>query len=350
MAALFSVNGTVSDQDMQPHLMAERHREDIMRLLSSENYAEQMKNIVLPYLTARKEEGTWERIPGQKLYFEYFKADIPKGTVVMVHGFTEAIEKYYENVWYFLQEGYHVWLFQQRGHGKSFRGILDKTLVYIEHFEDLIKDLNSFIKGKVLKDPGTIHPLIYFGHSMGGGVGGCYLEKFPEVFDKAILSSPMMELSSGSAPVWAAASYARLMGALKRDKSPMPGSLPFSGIPDFEKSCSNCRERFEYWFSRQKAEPDYQMCVTPIRTAFEFLRLTRFVTDPENCKKVRAKTLLLQAGKDFVVKNGGQDRFIGLIKNGRKVVFPNAKHEIYMGQDSDLKVYWKTIMDFLAEE
>ena len=65
---------------------------------------------------------------------------------------------------------------------------------------------------------------------------------------------------------------------------------------------------------------------------------------------MKAKVLLLQAGKDYVVVNGGQDRFIGQIRNGRKVVFPNAKHEIYMGQDSDLEVYWKSIMDFLAEE
>ncbi len=322
-----------------------------MDILSSVNYAAQMRNVVIPYLEARRETGMWERVPDQKLYYEHFKADSPKGTVVMVHGFTEAIEKFYENVWYFLNEGFHVWLFQQRGHGKSYRGTADRTVVYIEHFEDLIKDLNSFVKGKVLKDPETKGlPLIYYGHSMGGGVGGCYLERYPEVFDSAILSSPMMEISSGGIPVWAATCYARLMKTVKKDTKPMPGSQPFSGDPDFENSCGNCLERYEYWLSRQKAEPDYQMCVTPIRTAYEFLRLTRFVTDPENCRKVKAKVLLLQAGKDYVVENGGQDRFIGQIRNGRKVIFPNAKHEIYMGLDSDLEVYWKTIMDFLAEE
>ena len=44
-----------------------------------------MNTRVVPYLSARKETGLWERIPGNRLYFEHFKADAPKATIVLVH-------------------------------------------------------------------------------------------------------------------------------------------------------------------------------------------------------------------------------------------------------------------------
>ena len=321
-----------------------------MELILSKNYSMEMNTRVVPYLSARKETGLWERIPGKRLYFEHFKADTPKATIIMVHGFSEVIEKFYETAYYFLQEGFHVWLFQQREHGKSFRSTQDPALVNIENYEDLILDLHSFVTGKVKKDPETEkYPLYLFGHSMGGGVSGCYLERYPDVFEKAVLSSPMMEMNSGKIPVWAATAFARFMIRRGKGKEYMPGAAPFSGEPDFANSCSNCKERYDYWFRLQQAHTDYQMCVSGIRTAYEFLKLTKEVTAPENCRKIRTKVLLLQAGKDTMVKPGGQDRFVSQIGSlGKKVVLPEAKHEIYLGQDSDLKVYWQTILEFLA--
>ncbi len=321
-----------------------------MDRIKAENYAADMKDKVRPFLAGRKESGFWGRTPGQKLYFEHFRADEPKGSVVMVHGFTEAIEKFYETAYYFVSSGYHVWLHQQREHGKSFRSTEDPALINIDNYGDLILDLHAFVTKKVKKDPGTNGlPLYVYAHSMGGGVGGCYLERYPDVFDKAILSSPMMEISSGSTPVWAAVGFAKTMIRAGKGKDYMPGAAPFSGEPDFKNSCSNCRERYDYWFRIQKEHPEYQMCVSAICTAYEFLRITKEVTSPKNCSRVKTPVLLFQAGRDHVVMPGGQDKFISQIgRFGKKVVLPEAKHEIYMGRDEDLEVYWEEIFDFLG--
>ena len=324
-----------------------------MKLISSKkDYAKEMDERVIPYLKARMESGMYERIPGQSLYYEHFRADEPKASIVLVHGFTEAIVKFYETVYYFLTEGFHVWLFQQREHGKSFRSTTDPNLVNIEHYEDLILDLNGFVTEKVKKDPDTGKmPLYLFGHSMGGGVSGCYLERFPDDFEKAVLSSPMMDINSGSIPGWAAWIYSKLMILMGKERNYIPGAMPFSSDPDFENSCSNCRERYLYWFYQQLAHREYQMRVSGIRTASEFLKLTSEVTAPENCSKVKAKVLLLQAGRDTVVNPGGQNKFISRIGSlGKKVVMPKAKHEIYLCSDRDLKEYWKTILEFLRGE
>lgn len=320
-----------------------------MRLINAVDHAEEMKTRVLPFLEKRREAGYSERKPGQKLYFEHYRTDDPKATVVILHGFTESIGKFYETAYYFLTSGFHVWMLQQRGHGKSFRGTQDPALVKIEHYEDLILDLHHFVTEQVKKAVDTErYPLYLFGHSMGGGVSGCYLERYPGVFEKAVLSSPMMELNSGGTPAWLAASYAALMKLLKKGEKYMPGSTPFSGEPDFANSCSNCEERYNYWFEVIKAHPEYQMSCSAITTALELLKLTREVTAKKNCRRVRTKVLLIQAGKDTMVKSGGQDAFIrGIGEWGKKIVLPEAKHEIYFGQDKDLQIYWDQILDFL---
>lgn len=320
-----------------------------MELISAKKYDIEMKDRVLPYLNSRKEAGLYERIPGQRLYYEQYSADNPKGTVVIVHGFSEAIGKFYETAYYFLTEGYHVWMFQQREHGKSFRSTPDKALIYIENYEDLILDLKGFVTDVVKKNPkSTGLPVCLFAHSMGGGVGACCLERYPELFDKAVLTSPMLEVNSGSMPAAIAIAYLRLQIRAKRGRSYMPGFAPFSGKPDFANSCTNCKSRYDYWFRQQLANTDYQMCVAAVRTIFEFFKLTKEAVSPENCRKVKAKVLLFQAGHDSMVKAAGQDAFISMIgKPGQKVVMPRAKHEIYLGNDSDLDIYWEHIFEFL---
>ena len=49
-----------------------------------------------------------------------------------------------------------------------------------------------------------------------------------------------------------------------------------------------------------------------------------------------------------MVNPGGQETFIRQIGElGRIFRMENAKHEIYLGKDSDLEVYWKEILEFL---
>ena len=321
-----------------------------MEIIQTAGYAGTMEKVVLPFLEARKESGSFARVPGQDIVWEHFPCAGPRGAVVILHGFSEGIPKLYETAWYFLQSGYSVWMIQQREHGLSCRSTSDFSLIYLEHFQDLVKDLHFFVKKVVLASPETKGlPLVLFGHSMGGGVSTCFLEKYPEFFGKAVLSSPMLEMNTGSVPVPAAEIYARMMIRLGKGKNPMPGAEPFQDSPDFENSCTTCKERYDYWFRIQRIHPEYQMCVPAVRTAQEFLNLTRFAVRKDHIARIQADVLLLQAGLDTMVKPGGQEKLIGLLgKKGHLVKFPGAKHELYREKDDILQKYWKTIQEFLA--
>lgn len=319
-----------------------------MKVLSSENYAETMRTDILPQLMVRKQTGTFERVKGQPLFYEHYRADHARGTLVLVHGFSESIAKFREMVWYFLQDGLNVWLLQQREHGKSFRSTPDRSLIYIEDYNDLVEDLHFFITRIVQKGPDETGPLYLYAHSMGGGVSACLLGRYPLLVRKALLSSPMLQMSSPDTPVWAARLYSSLLVWLGRGKQHLPGSAPFSDMPDFENSCAASPERYAFWFERRKGHPEEQMSVCAVRTALQFLYLTQEAVSPASCKKITAPVLLMQAGNDTVVGAEGQALFIARLGSlGQLMRFPKAKHEIYLSQDDTLQTYLDEVLAFL---
>ncbi len=322
-----------------------------MEIIQESSFRDTMENQVIPYLEARMKAGSFEPVPNQPLYFEQYTADEPAGVLVLLHGFSEGVGKFRECVYYFLQAGYHVWLLQQREHGKSYRSTGDRDLVYVDNYQQLVQDLHAFVHNVVKKEEGTRGlPLYLFGHSMGGGVSARYLEEYPEDFEKAVLSSPMLEVSSGDIPQKVAVAYVKGMLLMNRGKQYLPGSQPFSGKEDFENSCSNSRERYLYWLEWQREHREDQMCVLAVATSLQFMKLTNDVTDEKNCRRVKAKVLLLQAGKDTMVKPGGQETFIRRIgSRGTLLRFPESKHEIYMERTEVLRSYWEEILEFLAE-
>ncbi len=321
-----------------------------MEFITEERYEEQMRSKVLPYLDERRSTGTFETLPGQKLYYEVFKADQPKAELVLVHGFSEGIGKFSETIYYFLRSGISVYQLQQREHGLSYRSTDDRSLINITDFKQLVKDLHNFME-KIVKPArvGSELPLYLYGHSMGGGVSACYIEDYPADFDKVILSSPMLEMDAGGTPLWAAKAAARTMIALGKGANWMPGAQAFTGEYDFEGSNTDCEARYAFWNSVQKAHPEYHMCVPSFASALQFFNLTKYATNAKKCARVDVPVLLFQAGKDKMVKPDGQSTFIKQIGDkGRLIRVEEAQHEIYLSSQEILENYWKEILDFLG--
>ena len=65
-----------------------------MRWIPEEDYEQIMKTEVEPWLAARRETGFDERVKGQPIYFEHYRADAPRGVIVLSHGFTESVRKF----------------------------------------------------------------------------------------------------------------------------------------------------------------------------------------------------------------------------------------------------------------
>ena len=315
-------------------------------LLRDKDFVEKMEEKVKPFLTNRINSGFFERIEGQPIYYEHYEADDKKGTVVIVHGFTEFIRKLDEVMYYFLKGGYSVWAIEQRGHGSSYKTATDPDVVQIDDYNDLIEDLHYMVVNLVMKDCNDGLPRILYGHSMGGAVSACFAERYPDIFDRIILSSPMLRLKTGKMPYRAMYAFLKGLIAAGKGREPLPGSAPLGEEYVYEDGCGTCRQRDEFAYNLKRSDDRYRACMPSCDTVMQFHLISEYARSKKNAQKIKAKVLLLQADDDTLVHPDGGKYFMKNVAFGRLIRVKNSKHEIYDSTEDVLRKYWKLIMDF----
>lgn len=319
-------------------------------ILREENYEQTMLDVAVPYLTARKRERYLSRAEGKRLYCASYLADDAVGTVVMSHGFTETEEKYQESIYYFLKNHYNVYMHDHCGHGRSYRLVKDLGMVHVDSYGRYVRDVLAVARLAKKEHPGL--PLYLFGHSMGGGVAAAALSVRPELFDRAILSSPMIRPLTNGLPWTVASSLAALLCRMGRSARYVPGGHPFDGKETFENSPSTSWERYEYYQKKRETTPMFQMTSPSCGWLYGAARLNRYLQKTA-WKNIQTPVLLFQAEKDTFVSGSQQKLFVRKINKAgltmaRLVRMPETKHEIFNSSTEVLERYWKEILDFLA--
>src|SRR5258708_31268723 len=92
-------------------------------------------------------------------------AGAAKGTVCLVQGRTEFIEKYFETVADFQKRGFAVATFDWRGQGGSERLLRNSKLRHVRNFDDYWTDLKAFHANGRL--PPCPSPILVVAHSLG---------------------------------------------------------------------------------------------------------------------------------------------------------------------------------------
>lgn len=350
-------------------------------MIDENKYAETMTDVVLPALEQCCEEGWFDPSAaersagieplsgimdtggrsGQLHYLCYDSAKFDaireqgatatfRGAIVISHGFTEFAEKYDELVWYFLLAGYSVCVLEHRGHGKSARDVDNRCMVWIDDWQRYVADLAGFAE-TIGQQYAAGMPLNLFCHSMGGGIGAAVMEHYPSLFDKAVLSAPMIAPVVGM-PTWIARIATGALCGLGFGKARVFGHTDFSPELDLDehKGASEARVR---WFHKQRV--DDVACQTNAATfewAHQAMALSRAVLKPDMCGAIETPTLLFQAGRDVWVLNGPQDDFVERVREGggliEKIRYGKSLHEIFSMPNTVVGPYVNKILDFLS--
>lgn len=318
-------------------------------IVKEDNYKEQMDRIVTPYLQKRKAELWLERDGKRKLYCARYLTERARGVVLISHGFTETAEKYMECIYYFLKMGYHVYCIEHCGHGMSYRMTDDLSLVHIDKYERYVEDLIFAAKRAKQENEGM--PLFLYAHSMGGGIGAAAAAKEPGMFDKLILTSPMIRPATRPVPWMAAKMIAEIFCAAGKEEKYVAGQRPYDGAEQFEESSSTSRARFEYYQEKRSNTPMYQMSAPSYGWLKSAGRLNAYLRS-EGWKRIDVPVLLFQAEQEELVSKREQERFVRkMSRRGRVrlVRVPESKHEIFNAEDKIVEGYWKKIFAFLKE-
>lgn len=124
---------------------------------------------------------------GPRLYYESWIPRKARAILVFVHGLSEHTGRYGPLIKSFVNNGYGVALYDQRGHGNSGgqRG-------HFDNFNDMLSDLAAFISMIDKANPST--PIILVGHSFGGQLALNYVVRYTKRIRGLIVSSPNIRL------------------------------------------------------------------------------------------------------------------------------------------------------------
>lgn len=315
-----------------------------IRYIKDNEFINYMENRVVPELSKVKSVAYYNADDGTRIYYERYINSDERAVVVISHGFCEFAGKYEEVIYYFFSKGYSVYIPEHRGHGNSDRKVEDESKVFVQSFDEYVSDFAGFVKGIVKKERGN-KKLVLYAHSMGGAVGLLVLEKYPYLFDCAVLSSPMLKMRYKGMPNVMAVFlkvYAKLFQVLE---SYVPGQKAFDGKRDDDFGNCTSGARYEYLFSKREKNKKYHMSGASYGWLISAMNAVKKLQ--KNAYKVRIPVLMFQAENDTVVDNKGQDKFAKRNKNVILLKMPKTKHEIYGSDYYTIKWYYEIIWKFL---
>jgi lysophospholipase len=271
-----------------------------------------------------------------------------RGTVLLLHGFTEYIEKYYETVGRLLDRGFAVVTYDHRGQGLSARLQPSEgsggQRGYQTDFDDLVAEA-VFVHEEIVEAQGLPRPHTLMAHSMGGNVALRVLQEYPRRFDRAVLSAPMMGFRG--LPLWLIRAVAGLYVWLGRGDRYTWGS----GDADLDNPVNRVtsdRERHARAMALWRHEPALVTHGITWRWLREAIRSMKRVARRESMARIEVPTLLASAGRDLVVSSRHQ---LEIAKHSAKVavvILPDAMHEILQETDAIQADFWEQFDRFVA--
>lgn len=278
--------------------------------------------------------GRWEPPPGRK------------GTVVILQGRAEYIEKYFETVRDLRARGFAVATFDWRGQGLSDRALSDHRKGHVKNFGQYAIDLGAFMEQVVLPD--CPPPYFALGHSMGGAnmIASCH--DGSRWFERIVLTAPMIALRPGKL-THIAGPLARIMRMIGRGSAYVPtGSDAASGSENF---IGNVLTSDPVRFARNAAvlqeASELGLGAPTIAWADAALRLMKKFAEPSYAARIRQPMLLVAAGYDEVVSTSAIEAFGMNLLAGRHLILPGAKHEILQEQDAYRAQFWAAFDAFV---
>jgi len=273
-------------------------------------------------------ESTFHGAKESELFFQYWKTEEPKVTVLITRGLSEHSDCYIELAERLNQSHFDVLAWDMRGHGRSAgkRG-------YVDDFADMEYDLFRFIEHVHNVDSMRPQKLVLFGHSLGGLVTAMsYIHyQFPEV-KGMVLSAPAFGLSI-KIPTW------------KRNFADI-------GARWFPKLTLSNDIHYDYLTSDEDKIKSFE--TDPLRhdkiSPNLFLGMLHGFEYIETHEKDFKLPLLLQlSGKDKIVSLPAAIRFYEKISSHHKrlQIYENSLHEIYNDREKDEA--FKDLSKFLNE-
>jgi len=268
-----------------------------------------------------------------------------RGTVAILHGRNEFIEKYFETVADLRRRGYAAVAFDARGQGGSARLLGNARKGHVRDFADYVNDFDAIVQEVVLPD--CPPPYYVLAHSTGAMVALLAAQRLRTQIDRMVLTSPMLALPQGS-PKW----LARLTGfamhiGLGEAYIPGGGSTLLQTLPFDGNLVTSDPERYARMAALIQAAPALGLGSPTVGWVNAAMRAACRMAEADFEDAVPIPVLMVIAGADRVVDNRAAEDLSRRLKTTAHLRIPGARHEILMERDEYRDQFWAAFDAFI---
>lgn len=277
-------------------------------------------------------------------YSYYLQDESERGAIVISSGRTEAVVKYKEVIFDLFNNGYSVYIWDHRGQGFSDRMLPDHDMGYIDEFQFYIDDMKYFYDKYVI--PNNHSNIYLLAHSMGGAIGVTYLEQFPDDFNSAAFSSPMLGLSFPSCLV------VSILSGDNPEYAPGNDNYEKSIVPFEENDLTNSKIRYQLMEETFQHSPKARLG----GATYQWVNKScdQFDIIFENLEKIETPLMLFSGSEESIVSSSAHNNFIAKLKaqgkDAQGYYVEGAKHELLIEKDNVRNSVIATVLNFFSEQ
>jgi lysophospholipase len=284
-------------------------------------------------LPANADAGTFTTRDGKRIRYALFGATgrPMRGTVILLQGRNECIEKYFETIGDLQEAGLGVATFDWRGQGGSQRLLRNPRRGNVRRFAHYAADLEQFYQDIVLPDCRL--PLYVLAHSTGALVALLAASSLVNQVQRMVLCAPLFVISGIPFSMRAArrlTGFLRLLGA---------GGMRLGGRgsdkpPLFEGNVlTSDAERFRRNVAIYQRHPELALGSPSIGWVNAACMAAATVTDSEFLAGLHIPVLFVAAGADRVVSTRAIEDCARRMRSASILTIDGARHEILQEAD-----------------
>lgn len=271
-----------------------------------------------------------------------------RGTVVVLQGRGDFIERYFETFRELTARGFCVASFDWRGQGASQRLQADPLISNVPNFRLYADDLRSVMEKVVRKElPG---PYFALAHSMGGCILLDALTR-EAWFERALLTSPMLDVNTGRWPRSLAHLVARVMFWLGLGNMLAPGRPKRAlGPNDFQGNVLTS-DKLRYDRDQRTLIAAPHLGIGPVTIGWmhaAFRAMAALARLPEGTR-LKCPVLILAAAREYVTRSEACRAFARRVANAACIVVGESRHEILMERDGVRAQFWAAFDSFIGD-
>jgi lysophospholipase len=271
------------------------------------------------------------------------------GTVCLLQGRAEFIEKYAEVIGELNYRGFAVMAFDWRGQGESARFLANPAKGHIDDFDFYVSDIEAILDAMMQNL--APQPWFALAHSMGATALIKALDGGEKRFERVVFSAPMVELALLRMPVLAKTlaytlDYMGLGGCFvpggngkSISSKPFKGNVLTSDAMRYERTASILRDSL-----------NLNIGSPTISWAAAAFRAMHDLAQPDFGSRIITPSLIITAGADSICSSPAALALARRMRRCKGIEIVGAKHEILMERDAIRQQFWAAFDAFIPGE